>query len=304
LKQFVLDHFQSVYCLSAVCQRDTEEGDLLIELASGQKIAITIINHAVRFGEVKARYEQNTSRNVHTLLLFDRRMMPPDGSEIEPPAWMLEIHNLTNKRLYSYWLDGRAVTIRPLHFGWKWGSDLRSVQYGAAVDTSQLMPHRIEANVGNIAGMYATAEFNEGMFWKKQEAKGSDFNYYSWRNWRYQEPRKENRSYYEEQPEWDPWEDFSREHEPEEEPQHYEEPRRQRQQQQPPPRRARVVSDHSHYQLLGVQMGASLDEVKQAYRKMARQYHPDLHPDQREKYNAKMADINAAFEAITKKLSR
>ena len=45
---------------------------------------------------------------------------------------------------------------------------------------------------------------------------------------------------------------------------------------------------------------ASMDEVKQAYRKKARENHPDLHPDEKEAYTAKMADINAAFEAIVK----
>jgi hypothetical protein len=212
---------------------------------------------------------------------------------------MLEIHNLTNKRLYSYWLDGREVTIRPLHFGWKWGSDLRSVQYGAAVDTSQLMPHRIEANVGNITGIYATAEFNEGTFWKKQDTRGSDYNYYSWRNFRYSErPRQEQ---YNDNPDWEPWEEFNQKYDTNDAYEAYEQSRRQR---QAPPKIRRVNSDQVHYATLGVAVGASLDEIKQAYRSKARQYHPDLHPEQREHYNAKMADINAAFEALSKKLSR
>jgi hypothetical protein len=299
LKQFVLDHFQSVYCASAKCRQDTDYGDLLIELVTGQKIAITIINHAVRFGEVKERYEQNTARNIHTILLFDRRMLPTDRSEVEPPAWMLEIHNLTNKRLYSYWLDGRAVTIRPLHFGWKWGSDLRSVQYGEAVDTSKLIPYRIEANVGNMTGVYATAEFNEGTFWKKQDPGTGQYNYYSWRNFRY----SERKNSYQENPEWEPWEEFNQHYSTNDEYAEYEEERR-RQRHQQPPRTIRKSSDHAYYALLGVQMGASLDEVKQAYRRKAREYHPDLHPEHREQYNAKMADINAAFEALSKKLSR
>lgn len=51
------------------------------------------------------------------------------------------------------------------------------------------------------------------------------------------------------------------------------------------------------YEVLGVSRNASEDEIKSAYRKLAKKYHPDLHPGDKE-CERKMNEINAAYEAI------
>ena len=47
------------------------------------------------------------------------------------------------------------------------------------------------------------------------------------------------------------------------------------------------------YQVLGLERGASDEEVKKAYRRLAKKYHPDANPGDAEAAR-KMQEINAA----------
>ena len=40
-----------------------------------------------------------------------------------------------------------------------------------------------------------------------------------------------------------------------------------------------MAEKRDYYEVLGISKGATDDEIKKAYRKMAKMYHPDLHPD-------------------------
>ena len=51
------------------------------------------------------------------------------------------------------------------------------------------------------------------------------------------------------------------------------------------------------YKVLGISPGATQDEIKKAYRKMAKLYHPDLHPDDPDA-NRKMNDVNTAYDML------
>ncbi|WP_027343791.1 molecular chaperone DnaJ [Hamadaea tsunoensis] len=52
-----------------------------------------------------------------------------------------------------------------------------------------------------------------------------------------------------------------------------------------------------YYGILGVPRDATADDIKRAYRKLARQYHPDVNPDP--DAQEKFKDINAAYEVLS-----
>jgi preprotein translocase subunit Sec63 len=53
-----------------------------------------------------------------------------------------------------------------------------------------------------------------------------------------------------------------------------------------------------YYGVLGVSSTASQDDIKAAYRKLARQYHPDLNPGCRDA-EARFKEINAAYTDLS-----
>jgi molecular chaperone DnaJ len=58
------------------------------------------------------------------------------------------------------------------------------------------------------------------------------------------------------------------------------------------------MAKQDYYELLGVKRGASADELKKAYRKLAMQYHPDRNPDNKAA-EQKFKDISEAYDVLT-----
>ena len=58
-----------------------------------------------------------------------------------------------------------------------------------------------------------------------------------------------------------------------------------------------------YYKLLGVEKGATDKEIKSAYRKLARQYHPDVNPDDKQS-EEKFKAINEAYEVLSDSTKR
>lgn len=60
-----------------------------------------------------------------------------------------------------------------------------------------------------------------------------------------------------------------------------------------------MADKRDYYEVLGLQKGANEDDIKKAYRTLAKKYHPDLNPDNKAEAEAKFKEVSEAYEVLS-----
>lgn len=60
-----------------------------------------------------------------------------------------------------------------------------------------------------------------------------------------------------------------------------------------------MANKRDYYEVLGVNKNATDEELKKAYRKLAKKYHPDANPNNKEEAEVKFKEVNEAYENLS-----
>ena len=64
-----------------------------------------------------------------------------------------------------------------------------------------------------------------------------------------------------------------------------------------------IMEYKDYYKILGVDRKASDDDIRKAYRKLAKQYHPDYNPNNKQAED-RFKEINEAYEVLSDSTKR
>ena len=60
-----------------------------------------------------------------------------------------------------------------------------------------------------------------------------------------------------------------------------------------------MANKRDYYEVLGVSKTATDEEIKRAFRKLAKKYHPDANPDNKQEAEEKFKEVNEAYENLS-----
>lgn len=235
------------------------EADLVVRTWSATVTFIILLDELIKPRQLRKIVNDNSRIGAGSLFLLPDALVPPDGSTLEPAETLLALHALHRDKLYTYPASGGAPFIGQVHFKSYGRMRMYEVWYGPAVQIQQLPCYRVWVKgPHSVKGDWLIATFGTETFWKHADyAMGREAM------------RRQQRGGFTQRATWSAadWNGG---------PHLEEEPAPPPPSANSPPAAARSSQLATCYACLGVAGGATSDEVKAAFRRRARELHPDV----------------------------
>lgn len=249
------------------------QGYLVVSTWSGTQIHVHLLDSPVKTRNLKRILQDGTRIGIGTLFLVDAALVPADGASVEPDEGLLALHALFRDKVYTYRRTADGPRIGQLHFKPFGRGKEQEVWYGPDIAIRNLPSYRVWVkSPQSIKGDYLIANFGTDAFWKQadytagrdayrqQQARASgQTQFYEWSNPGWSETQGGYRTPVQKPPESE--------------------------------------LDRCYSQL-GLERGASGDEVKAAFRKLARETHPDVSHLPKDEAETRFKRLYAAYRYI------
>jgi hypothetical protein len=246
--------------------------DYIIRTWMGMSVKVYFLNGVPNLRALKRELQENTRAYSGTLFVAHHALMPADKARLVPDDWMAALHELNSERIYTYHPGETALF--QVHFDHLPDGIEREAWYGGEVTFEKLRVTKVTARTRAIKGNWMMADFGPNPYWANREFRAQRLNE------RYWKARRRTGEFV-----WGRYDVGGH-----------------------PGGATDQALNRAHnsqlercYTLLGVEVTATRDEIKAAYRKLARQYHPDTSQLAEGEAQARFQELTAAYETIKSK---
>lgn len=254
--------------------------DVVVYTWGGAVIHIILLDTPFKARQIKKIIGENTRIGIGTLFLVDAAIMPHDGEKVAVDEGLLALHALFKDKVYTYRITNGVPHIGQVHFKSFGRTDEYEVWYGPDLQIRGLPFYRVWVkSPSSIKGEWLMANFGNEAFWRHADyTTGRDAF------------RQEQRRAYTYQATWSnaTWNGGGQTTPNQNGAAAY----------GTAPKDPKLARSYSH---LGVQHGASSEEVKAAFRKMARELHPDVSKLAKDEAENRFKILNEAYMYIKTK---
>lgn len=245
----------------------TPTNSMVIQTWTGVVVNVYFLDDAVKTRSIKRILQDSSELGIGSMFVVKDSLLPENNTRFEVKEWLLALHEVMRERVYTYGFTDQGPVLSQVHFEQLGVSGHFVTRYGPAVKFEQLRYYKLSVKPKFIRGDWHVADFGFYAFWRdpytpyQANYRRPDGGQTTWRTWS--------------QTTWEQDQSTPL--------------------QNAPQRRDKLTIS---YELLELKRGATRDEVKTAFRKLALQLHPDTSELPKEEAAARFLEITQAYEFI------